>query len=240
MEKNTASNIVYYVLVNEQNKSDLANIRPWKNLKIAFDKDQIWIKDFDYVQINALALKSMPFKTVFYEQRGKLFLENSLLPDRNIPSLLWTPIERALPIELPRFNHNFFGIEEKISLNIVPSERETEAVAMLTTLDALRDYVETAADVRLKNLGWCIVNHTQVLILGKPLLPISGEVFWKKNDFLIPSGYDFDLHSLTSALNDVLNPDYTQWVIWDEQGDYFLIQKSDIQTLSIGSVRMSH
>ncbi len=239
MAKNAENDIKYFLQIEKIYQDDLANIRLWQNLKMAFDEDKIWIKDFDYVQINSLEVKSIPYKTIFYEKSGKLFLQNSRLPERNVPSLLWASIERALPVRLPSFNHNYFGVNETININIIPSESEAEAVGMITKITNLSTYIQTAPAIRLQNLRWTILNNDKVFIIGKPLLPITGETFWQRKDFLLPTGYDFDLHILSDILANKLNPDKDSFVIWNKDNNYFLIHRNDFQNLSIGSFRES-
>ncbi len=239
MAKDVSNNITYYLLLDVAHQSALGAIRAWENVKVAFEGSQVWVKDFDYVQISALEVQSMPYKTIFYEKEGKLFLINSLLPDRNIPALLWTPIERALPIELPKMNHNFFGIKEKISLKIVPTDIEMPDNVMITTILQLKSYIVTAGAVRTKNLTWTLLNDDKVLLLGTPLLPLSGDTFWQNGDFLLPSGYDFDLHILSETLSCNINPYQQYWIVWNVDNSYFLIPKSDLEQLSLASFNIT-
>ncbi|OFY83688.1 MAG: hypothetical protein A3F72_12805 [Bacteroidetes bacterium RIFCSPLOWO2_12_FULL_35_15] len=242
MAQNASNDLSYYLVLDEVLKSNLGSIRSWNNLKIAFDEKQIWVKDLDYVQINSLEIKSIPYKTIFYAKQGKLFLLNSLLPNRNIPSLLWTAIDRALPIKLPSFNHNYFGIQEKISISIIPSEMENEAVAMATTVDSLKQFIETAPAIRLQKLNWVLLNNDRVFLFGKPLLPINGDVYWKRGDSILPTGFDFDLSLLSDTLNNILNPENLFLVVWNIDSTYSLIAKDELQQLSLSSFRktMNH
>lgn len=240
MAQDASNDINYYLVIDGIHKADLANIRHWNNLKIAFDENRVWVKDFSYAQINSIEVKSIPYKKSFYAKHGKLFLQGSLLPDRNIPSLLWTPIDRAIPIRLPSFNHNYFGVQEKVPINLVPSDREEEAVAMITGIVALQQYIETAPAIRLQKLMWVILDNDKVLLHGRPLLPIAGNVFWKQKDFLIPAGFNFDLFLLIDPLNNLINPKNNYLVVWDTVGTYFLVDKNDMQPLSISSFRSSH
>lgn len=239
MAQDVANDLTYYLLVAAVHKNDLINIRQWSNLCVAFEGDQIWVKDFNETQIQSLEVKTIPYKTIFYSQKGQLFQINSRLPDRTLPSLLWSPIDRALTIKLPAFNHNYFGLKEKISIQLVPSEAEEQAIAMITSIAQLGNYIETAAAIRLQPLTWAILNKEQVILFGKPLLPLSGESFWHRNDFIIPSGFDFDLPILCDFLNHSLNPEHNAWVIWNTDQTCFLVQKTDMQPLSISSFRRS-
>lgn len=239
MEKDTPSDLIYFLWIDEHYKNDLAHIRHWNNLKVAFDDNGIWLKDFDYVQINSVEVKSIPFKHIFYAKNGKLFPLNSLLPNRNIPSLLWTPISRALPVVLPSFNHNYFGITETVTLSLVPSNEEIEAKILITTMADLDKYIQNAPSIRLKNLFWAVLNTDQAFILGQPMLPILGEAYWQKEDFVIPVGYNFDNPILTKVLNNNINPQKEALIIWDSSNCYFLINKCDLRPLSLSSFRLT-
>jgi len=239
MGENSAHSIAYFLRVKKAHEDDLANIRPWTDLKAGFDEEYVWVKGFNYLQINSLEVKSMPYKTVYYAKDGKLYLQGSLLPDRNVPSLVWTRIDHALPVELPRLNHNYFGLEEQISTKLTPSEKEAEAVAMLTTMDALRAYVESAPAVRLKPLHWTIVNGDWTLIFGTPLLPLQGNTYWQHGNLLIPTGYDFDLSILKNSIDKLLNPNQGLWIVWNRDSTWFDLQKTDVVELSISSFRLS-
>jgi len=239
MEKDAADGLSYFMVVPEVHKEHLGAIRHWTNLKVAFDVDNIWVKDIDYAQLNSAEIKSIPYKTTYYSREGKLYLVNSRLPERTVPSLLWTPIERALPIQMPSFNHNYFGISEYLSLNLVPAEKEETAAAMITSISTLKNYVETAPAIRLQKISWVLLNNDKVFLLGVPVLPVTGDVFWTRDDMIIPAGYDFDLYALCAHVNELLNPDKDSWVVWNKDNTYFLIEKDDMQPLSVSSFRES-
>lgn len=239
MANNVANDIIFFLVVDINNKTDLASIRQWNNLKVAFDENVIWVKDFSYAQIHSLEVKSIPYKTVYYAKDGKLYLLNSLLPNKNVPSLLWTPIDRALPIQLPSFNHNYFGINEQVEINIIPSIVEENSVAMVAALTDLKNYINIAPDVRLKKIKWCVLNNDKALLLGIPFLPIKGNAYWQRSDFLLPAGFDFELFILSNFLNNKLNPDNENWIIWNTDGSYFPIEKKSLQQLSISSFKQT-
>lgn len=237
MAKHAANDLVYYLVMDEVHRDDLAAIRPWQNLKLAYDQAQIWVKDLSYVQVESPEVKCIPYKTLYYESEGKLCLLNSLLPDRRMPSLLWTPIERALPVKLPSFNHNYFGIDQKVALQLVTSEAEYEAEVMITSLDTLEAYLATAPAVRSGPLSWTLLNANKAFIAGTPMLPVDGDVYWRKGHFIIPAGYEFELYMLCDTMNDILNPHNDSWILWSSDNSYALIAKEDMQPLSLGSLR---
>jgi hypothetical protein len=237
MAKHAANDLVYYLVIDDVNRDDLAAIRPWQNLKLAYDQNQIWVKDLSYVQIESPEVKCIPYKTLYYESDGKLCLLNSLLPDRRMPSLLWTPIERALPVKLPSFNHHYFGVDQKVALQLVPSEKEHEAEVMITSLDTLETYMTAAPAVRFGPLSWALLNGDKAFIAGTPMLPVDGRVYWRKGHFIIPAGYEFELDMLCHTMNEKLNPHHDSWILWNSDNTYALVAKDDMQPLSLGSLR---
>lgn len=239
MANNVSNEINYYLAIAKKHTYDLANIRHWQNLKVGFDGDWIWVKDFDYVQINALEVQSMPFKTVYDAIEGKLHLHGSLLPNRNIPSLIWTPIDRAFSVKLPDYNHNYFGIQEKLEMRLIQTDVEKTPVGMITTLDILKNYIERAPSVRLQKLKWVMVNDDKVFLFGTPILPIDGDVFWRQNDFIIPTGFDFELPILLDNWAQIINPKSNFMLVWLSDNTYFKIRKTEFENLSLSSFRRS-
>lgn len=237
METNASSRIAYYVMMNEADLDDMAALRQWTNLKIAFDAGQIWVSNFEEYQIDSVGVKSIPHKTIYYAKAGKLYPKNSLLPARNEPALLWTPIERALPIQLDDFNHNYFGTEERLAVKLVAIDTPKEAQVMLTSLDNLREFAETAPAIRLKPLEWVLMDNTDVLIFGQPVLPIKGSMFWVSHHAILPVGYDFEWTLLTAFIDKKINADKDHWVIWNQDATYFKIAKKAIRRLTLSSVR---
>lgn len=239
MEKNAGGSIRYYLAVSAEYKNDLARIRQWSHLKVGFDEHLIWVKDFDYAQIHSGEVRSIPFGRAFYEKGNQLFPLDSQLPERFVPSLLWTPIDRALPVKLPSLNHHYFGIDERLQINLVQRDHEAEAVAMITSASVLGAYVRSAPSIRLEKIRWTMLEADQVFLLGTPLLPLSGDTFWARKDLLLPSGFDFELYLLSDTIQKLVNPARDCWVIWHNDSSYSLILKEQLVTLSRSSFRLS-
>lgn len=237
MAYNSRHALAYFLKIKTQNKADLGAIRHFQNLQVGFEGDDIWIKNWDEIQINALEVKCLVHKEIYYENEGKLYLQGSLLPSGNIPALLWTPILRGVPLELPDANHNFFGISEQLNMRLVATESEREAVGMIVKRDILGDFIETAPAIRLKNLKWALLDSDKAFVLGTPLLPIQGEAFWQNDNFLLPLGYRFDLFALSNILNNRLNPTKSNWLLWQLDNTYLSINKRILVPLSISSFR---
>lgn len=239
MAENITGNINWYVCVPVKDKQYLSGIRHWQHLKIAFESDHIWIKDITQEEVDSVEIKGLPSKEIFYQQGNKLYCKGSLLPQRNAPALLWTPVERALPIELPVFNHNYFGIQQQIQIKMREVENEENVMCLITTKSTLEKYINEAPAARLQHLKWVLLSDDRIVILGNPILPINGEVLWQRGSFLIPAGYDFELSILSSAINEQINATNENWIIWDRSGNYFSINKNFFVPLTIGSFRLT-
>ncbi len=221
--------------MDKANLNDLASVRHWPQLKVAFDGTELWVTGFDEVLIESKEVKIIPFKELYYSQSGKLFPLKSHLPCGNLKGLLWTPIERALPLSKPAYNNNYFGVNEKISVKLITTEQETTATVMITSISSFRKYVEKSPAVRLKSISWCLLDDDKVMLMGAPLLPIEGNVYWMRQHFIFPAGCDLEFPLLQAQINSIVNPENEYWIVWNEDGSYAPIERHFLERLSIGS-----
>lgn len=240
MAEHTQNALVYYAAIDVIYKDKLGSLRLWTNLKLAYDGETIWLKDLTEEQTSEHKLRSIPSCSIYVEKNNKLYPKDSLLPCGNIPSLLWTPIFRAVPVTLPRYNDNFMGLgEDNINIRLVPSSNMQDVFAMITDVAELGKYIETAPASRLRELRWTILSDRNVFIAGTPLLPIKGNVFWRYKQLLLPAGFDFNY----PILSDYINKLYTSadlYICWLNQENYIKIDITQLEYLSIASFRKSY
>ena len=239
METDVASRISFYLKIEIRFKEDLSIIRHWTHLKIAHDENHIWVSNFESDQFESSTIKSIPYKSLYYGKNGQLYPLGSLLPSQNIPTLKWEHISYGLPITLEKYNPNFFGIKESLSIQLIASLHEYETQVMLCGIDQLKLYIETAPEIRLQNIKWTIINNTEALLIGTPQLPINGSVYEINQHFIIPAGFTFELHLLIPHLNQKLNPNNDFWIVWNLDSTYFKAPKNQFQQLSLSSFRKS-
>lgn len=238
MENNPSSILNYYLRIPIKGRDQLGVLRSFSNLKVGSEDKYFWITGFIEEQISHRDIKAILGAKLFYEDGGRLFLLNSKLPERSIPSLFWTPIERVFPVTLPKLNYNYFGLEECLFVKLIPSEQEQEAYACICSLDILRKYIFSAPSDRLSKIQWAILENQFAILLGTPLLPIPGESFWKIGNFLIPSGYNFDLPLLADILATRINPN-GYWIIWNTNNSYFELDPKQLNILSRAAFKLS-
>jgi len=239
MAKNSSDHLIYILEIGAAHLEFLGSIRNWVNLTIAGEGDLYWVKGLTSQQIESAAIQTIPFKEIYYLEDFRLFPYGSQLPVKKLPSaLLWTPIALALPVQMPPFNHNYFGIGGRLSIGLIASEKEQEPFGLLTSLEVLASYIHSAPSIRLKNLQW-VIRGEMAFILGTPLLPLPGDTYWRKGDFLLPTGTDFDFPVLAEILERTINEAGIHWIVWQRDARYFPLHKGMLRPLSLSSVRLS-
>lgn len=237
MEENANHDISYYLAIPKRIEENLASIRKWNSLNVAIEEDLIWVSGFTLAQIESVEVKQLPEKTMYYSKKAKLYKLQSLLPEKKEPSLLWTPIERAFPISISDYNFNYFGLNQKISISLVPDEIEQRTSMMIVSIKDLENYLKSSHSFRTKPLSWVVSNDKEVLIFGTPQLPMNGITFWKNFDCFLPTGYNYELSIMAREINKKLNPEKENWIVWNVDNTYFKIDKKSLMPLSLGSFR---
>ncbi len=186
------------------------------------------------------AVQSIPDKNIWQQRGDFLFKTGDLLPQKRVSDLEWEDLKSALPLTLPAQNFNFFGVREKLPVQLVRSEKEEPVVALLLPLETLHSYIQTAPAVRLQGLTWTVLKSENALILGTPILPLPGKAFWKSGSLLLPAGWGFGFPALAQTIAEMQKleaPD--SLCFWEAGGNRMWIKDTDFGPLSIGSYRQT-
>ncbi|MBS1604177.1 MAG: hypothetical protein JST42_16030 [Bacteroidetes bacterium] len=241
MAADLSKDVIYLLEIGRPHLDYLGPVRHWGQLRIAASPDGYWVRGLTAEQLESTEIRSIPYKKLYYLYEGQpqlLFPYGGSVPVKKLPpTLLWTTLEKAMPLEHPFYNHNYFGLPEKLSIRLVAySGHVEEAVALLVPMPVLEAYIQTAPAVRLEPLLWVIVDD-QALVLGSPLLPLPGKSYWQRGSHLLPAGLDFEWSALAPTLEKELPTEC--WLLWDEDGGYVAVQKQVCRPLSISSFRLS-
>ncbi|ANF49885.1 hypothetical protein A0O34_04785 [Chryseobacterium glaciei] len=217
----------------------LGSIRDWKNVQIALEEDVIWLKNFSDEQADSAEIQQLPNFLLYELRDGLLFRKDALVPTKKVrTALLWSPIDKALRLNFPPSNHNFFGIDEKVVVRLKTSEEEQPAIALLSSISEIKKVIVTFPKFKLDKIEW-IVMEDKALFLGTPLLSFPGKTYWTKDGHLLPTGFDFEFKNLSSLLQKKYNENEGQWLVWNEDGSYVSINKNDFRKLSVSSFRLT-
>ncbi|NML59006.1 hypothetical protein [Chryseobacterium cheonjiense] len=229
----------FWAEIPRRDEDYLGSIRDWKNVQIALEEEVIWLKGFTEEQAASPEIQQLPDFLLYELRDGLLFRRNALVPSKKVrTALLWTPIDKALRLTFPLSNNNFFGIDEKIGVTLMPCEEERAAVALLSSIAEIKDFIITQPKFRLEKINWTVLEDN-ALFLGTPLLSFPGETFWEKDGHLLPAGFDFEFKNMSSLLQKKYNAGLDQWLLWDKHGSVLAIHKNDFRKLSISSFRLT-
>lgn len=240
MERNLAEGVTeYWLRLPLKYKDKLSQIRVWKTLRMAIDEEDVWVRGIAPNQLHSPEIRSIPFKKIYFQHDNALFLLGGNLPEERLKmGLLWSSISKALPAEIPTYNFNYFGVDETVDFKIVTSSMERKATATLVELDVLDVYIQKAPAIRLQSLQWTIVAK-KALLVGTPLLPIPGKSYWQQQNFLIPSGYDFEYPELSNFYHKNLQTENNQYIVLQPDNTYYKLSQEQLKPLTISSYRLS-
>ncbi|WP_153398188.1 hypothetical protein [Chryseobacterium vaccae] len=217
----------------------LGSIRDWKNVQIALEEDVIWMKGFTGEQAVSPEIQQLPDFLLYELREGLLFRKDALVPSKKVrTALLWTPIDKALRLTFPPSNQNFFGIDEKVKVRLVPSEEEQPVIALLSLMDEIKEAIIAFPKFKLEKIDWTVIND-KALFLGTPLLSLPGKTLWMKDHHLLPAGYDFEFKNLSTLLQRKYNAAQDMWLLWNENGSVLPLDKTDFRKLSVSSFRLT-
>ena len=217
----------------------LGSIRDWKNIHIASDDEVIWLKGFTDEQAASPEIQQLPNLLLYELRNGLLFRPGALVPTKKMrTALLWTVIDKALKLSFPVSNNNFFGIDEKITVKLKPSEDEQPTTALLCPIADVKNLIMALPKFKLEKTDWIVIDD-QALFMGNPLLSFRGKTYWSKDGHLLPTGFDFEFKNMSSLLQRKYNATREQWLLWNEDGSVLHLSKEDFRKLSVSSFRLT-
>lgn len=239
MATNLSNDISWLLEIDASVVDYLGPIRHWQHLSMTAADGMIWVGGLRPHDLGSGVLRGIPHARVLYLRDGHLYPENGLVPIKKLPpGLTWRPLSKGLPLGFPSFNHNYFGIGERLAIRLVTSAVEASVVALLLPVEALLSYAIAASAVRLRHLHWVVLGR-QALVIGTPMLPLPGRGFWQLGEHLLPAGYSFEFPILAETIGRRLCRQAGDWVFWAEDCSCLVLARADIVPLSLGSIRMT-
>ena len=205
-------------------------------MQVAKEDEYFWVRGIVGDNI-PLKIRKLPATASYYlDEAFRLFPIGKNTPVGKLKNLDWLPIANFVEVEFPRAA---LAGKTKLtqSIRIVPSENTQEGVALLTNLSVWKNFANGAASVRLEKIKYAVSETREVLILGTPLIPIPGKEFWKRNQILLPNGFDLEFPVLADVIEQELNPKKDGILLFYEDGRWEKIMNKDFVKGSRSAVR---
>lgn len=239
MATNLSNDISWLLEIDEANMDLLGPIRHWQHLLMTVSGGVVWVRGLRPEDIGGKVMRSIPFARVLYLRDEYLYPADGLVPLKKLPpGLSWRPLSKGLPLRFPSFNHNYFGIGERLAIRLVAADVEEQATALLVSMEVLRSYAINASAVRLRPLHWVVLGSA-ALVVGTPMLPLPGRGYWQQGDHLLPVGYRFEFPILAEPIGRRFCSQTGDRLFWTEDGACVMLGYEDLVALSAGSIRMT-
>jgi len=108
---------------------------------------------------------------------------------------------------------------------------------LLTSLDAWKQYAETAPQARLQAIRFAASVNNQALLIGLPLPSLPGKEYVLNHGILLPVGFEFDPPSLITIIAEQLNPLQDAFLLFDANGDWERIPLEHMVTATRSGIR---
>lgn len=225
--------------LSKDDYKSLATVRCVPGLQVAMEENKIWLRGINATSVPDPTLLKLPLrKTLLLDEHEHLFPTGSVTPIDKLPATNWQPVAEFITVE-PPVSSLPGKTKEKISIQLKASYEERQGIALLTSLSAWKAFAENAAEVRLRALRFAVSENEEVFIIGTPLPPLPGHEYWRNENLLLPSGYDFEIPVMAKLISLKLMAEKDDVIIFDPAGNWQRIQTSYFIPTTRSSIRLT-
>jgi hypothetical protein len=158
------------------------------------------------------------------------------LPDRSDGQ--WQPICEWVELTLPAAQVAQ-GSVARVSIGLVRSNEFMDANAILSTIEELERYVDSAPEFRLSPLTFAMNESGSVFVRGEPLPSIPGQPFVEQNDIAWPAGFEWSPQLSSATIREAFELDAGALLILHHDGSWESIDATDWIPVRRSAVRES-
>lgn len=215
------------LILQKKDKAALGAVRCIAGLQAAMQGDQIWVRGIDS-STKDLRIQQLPaFATCRLGENDLLFPNKKITPIGKLPELEWKSLQSFISVE-PPVSAMPGEVQDSLPIRLVASKKEHNVEALLIDLATWKKYATTAPQVRLGNIQFAVSENDEVLICGKPLIPLPGKTFWLRGNILLPSGYDLELAVFAKMIQKRLDKEGASFILFRENGTWETIPFQDL------------
>lgn len=229
----------WVMVLQKSDLGQLGKIRCWPGMKAAEYEGKLWLRCLMLEAELDEVLRCLPALYTYREDaQGLLFREGQATPSARLPQLNWMPLTAFIPVEMPTAALPARP-PASYPVELMPTAEAQHGVALKISLEQWQQYAEAAPAIRLEGLRFALSEAGEVLVMGEPLPPISGEEFWQRESILLPGGYDFEWPIVGQLMEMRENAEGKNYLVFDREGNWGKIEKRYFVPATRAGIRLS-
>ncbi len=228
----------YLLVITKNELNALGAIRGMPGIMVA-ENNYLYVKGIDDAMLNDKRVKQLPvLQSYRLDEEGRMFPLKGFTPVALLPFLQWLPIALFLKIALP-VSALPGSISDKLPIRLLQSNGARKGCAILTSLEAWKNYIETTSAARIEHLQFAVAMNGEVLIMGTPLPAIPGNELYNEGEVLVPAGYVFEAPLVAGILHKKLNAKKNAVLLFMTSGAWHTIPNASFVKATRSGVRLT-
>lgn len=215
----------------------LARIRNWPGLMFCHIDNLLWVKG----QINQNQIEvwqSIPFSKRYTVDETLLYnWPNGKLITHVLPNTEWLSLREHWSLCIIKMSSSIPN-SSSIQIQLIQNPKLTHANAWLGSVFMLEQWIDSAPEVRMKNLKFAIQDN-EALIFGEQLPSFPGQFFSHQENVLLPLGHQLLPQCSMKTLRKIANIDEQSLLLIRNEKQWESIPFMSIVPLSRSSWRLS-
>lgn len=167
---------------------------------------------------------------------GQLLPFGGRVPRGRLPDGPWQSIATWAAIEAPLAAFPA-ARPAKTALTLVRGGEAAEPDVLIAPLDAWHTYVEVAPRVRFRSLKFAASADSRALIVGKPLPPLAGDRYVRRDQIAAPAGWTWSPPVDAASLAKAFGAAPSDLLVWHANGSLDVVAAECLSTASRSAVR---
>lgn len=231
--------MTWYVRLHPQHIASLAVLRARVGVDVCESSDDdVWLRGTAHDEELEVTLRTIPGQEFEELGDGQLVPRGGRVPRATLPIGPWVPLKEWLRVELP-IAALAVAPRSTVPLQLVRSERESDANVLLASMDDWHKFATSAAHIRLQPLKFAASDDGRVLVCGTPLPPIPGTQFVESDGVAVPCGWEPEPSLQTDVLRELLGLQNQDVAILSPNGDWQHVSGDDFVQATRSAVRAS-
>jgi len=193
----------------------LAPLRLAPGVEVGEVGDVVWLRGERAAAGLRRLLAALPARDRFvWVLPSALCRVGSRIPAYRLPEIRWEPLASWLRVTAPA-SALPGRLPGTVRLALVESSEEAEPTMLETDPGALREFVRTAARLRMAGLQFAVSMEGRVLVRGRLLPPLPGRRWVGHGRVWVPAGYRWAPAVAVGVVEQVLRVAANEIVVWE-------------------------